>query len=123
MRILLAAPDRDLLECYRKILEEPFGEVVTAFDGTQIPPLLQAEHFDLVLFDDEIPRTDRRTLLRRIREKKIPVIEMKAGTGGRSDPLPDAYLPYPFTPEEICGTIREVLRKAENATKEENSNE
>ena len=36
MRILLAAPDRDLLDCYRSILQADFGETVTAFDGTQV---------------------------------------------------------------------------------------
>ena len=48
MRILFAAPDRDLLECYKKLLESDFGETVTAFDGTQVYSLMSAEKFDIV---------------------------------------------------------------------------
>ena len=122
MHILLAAPDRNFLECYQQILAPSFGEVVTAFDGTQILALLQEERFDLVLLDSDVPRVDRRILVRRIREKKIPLIEMTAGDGREGEAQPDACLSHPFTPEEICGAVKELL-KTENGSGEENTDE
>ena len=123
MRILLAAPDRDLLTCYREILAVPFGEVVTAFDGTQVLSLLQTESFDLVLLDSDIPRVSRKGLFRRIREKKIPVIEMTAGRNLPGDPAPDAVLTYPFTPEEICAAVSSQLQMTAQDAGEEASDE
>ena len=42
MKILFAAPDRDLLECFKQLFETDLGETVTAFDGTQVMTLLSA---------------------------------------------------------------------------------
>ena len=116
MRILFAAPDRDLLECYKKILEPDFGEVVTAFDGTQILFLLSAENFDVLILDRDIPRIEHKKLITRAKEKKTPVIvlidspitthELIAET------LPSAYLSYPFTPVQLGDKIRNTTGKA-----------
>ena len=56
MKILFAAPDRDLLECFRKLLETDLGETVTAFDGTQVLTLLASESVDAVILDRDLPR-------------------------------------------------------------------
>ena len=97
MKILFAAPDRDLLECFRKLLETDLGETVTAFDGTQVLTLLATESVDAVILDRDLPRVDHPTLVSRIREKNIPVVVLTDGpvtaamlTG---EPTANEYLP------------------------------
>ena len=109
MRILLAAPDRDLLECYGKILEADFGETVTAFDGAQVISLISTENFDVVILDCDIPLAKNTRLIERVRDRGIPVIALI------NDPLifrklsenssANAYLSYPFTPGELSAVI------------------
>lgn len=116
MRILLAAPDRDLLECYRSILQADFGETVTAFDGTQVLLLLNTEEFDLIILDRTLPRIPFRQLLTQIRRKGIPVIaltdEPVSSRLLTQKPGPNTWLPLPFTPERLSHVIRDTLEKA-----------
>lgn len=121
MRILLAAADRDLLECYQQILSDRFGETVTAFDGTQVFMLLGTEHFDLVILDRDLPRMDHQSLVRRIRGKETPVMVLTNGTEGRAEtgqPQEDC-LAYPFMPGEIIAAVEKLLRKAGKTDGEE----
>ncbi len=112
MRILFAAPDRDLLECFREILKEDLGETVTAFDGTQVLSLISQEPFDIVILDSGIPRIGYRELIARIREKKIPsvVLSEKPVSSLRTagEEQADAYLAYPFSADTLIDVIRDV---------------
>ena len=115
MRIMLAAPDRDLLECYKILLEEDLGETVTAFDGTQVLSLLSAECFDVVILDDALPRIGFEKLTERIRENEIPLVVLTdGGFASRRSEQTDfaARLTYPFTPEIIENVIQDVFEKA-----------
>ncbi len=115
MRIMLAAPDRDLLECYKKLLEEDLGETVTAFDGTQVLSLLSNERFDVVILDDAIPRIGFEKLSERIREIKTPLVVLTDGSAAsrrRSGGTNDSCLTYPFTPETIESVIQDAFEKA-----------
>ena len=114
MRIMFAAPDRDLLECYRILLEEDLGETVTAFDGTQVLSLLSTESFDVVILDDATPRIEFERLAESIREKKIPFIVLTDGGASRrgAKETGDAYLKYPFTPEKMREVIQDTLERA-----------
>lgn len=119
MRILFAAPDRDLLECYKKILEADFGETVTAFDGTHVLALAAAECFDIAILDRDVPRIDHKILISRMQENRIPVIALINGpvnTRLLSEERPaNAYLSYPFTSEDITKAINDVIGKASSA--------
>ena len=116
MRILLAAPDRDLLDCYRSILQADFGETVTAFDGTQVLSLISAEEFDLIILDRSLPRITFKQLLMRIHRKGIPVIALTDEPVSShllmDQPGPNAWLPFPFTPQSLNRVIRDTLEKA-----------
>ena len=119
MKILFAAPDRDLLECYKKLLETDFGEIVTVFDGTQVFALLSNESFDIVILDREIPRIDYKKILARTKEKHIPVIVLTDSSVClrqlTQEPLPNAYLSYPFTALILEQVIRDTLEKTSSA--------
>ena len=116
MRVLLAAPDRDLLQCYQKILEEPYGNVVAAFDGTQVLELLAEGDFDAAVLDRELPRIGHRTILELLRRENIPVIVLQDSPVTSSlllgEPLANAYLPNPFLPGELLSLLQNVLEKA-----------
>ena len=112
MKILFAAPDRDLLECYKKLLEADIGQTVTAFDGTQVLTLLATEGFDILILDWKIPRVDHKTIIESANRKKIPVIVLTdEHPGGRQseEPVPNGILSYPFTFSDIKKIILDTL--------------
>ena len=119
MRILFAAPDRDLIECYRKIFETDFGETVTAFDGAQVLMLTASESFDVAVLDRSLPRIKYGRVLERVTAQGIPVIALaSASSGGENTaqmPGERAVLTYPFMPEEIIGKIRDMEGNPERA--------
>ena len=127
MKILFAAPDRDLLACYKKLLGSDFGEIVTAFDGTQICAILSEESFNLAILDRDLPRIDHKTILARIREKNIPVIVLTndphdVGQFSR-EPSPNAYLSYPFTESRLADVVRAVFQRSDSGSGKDETGE
>lgn len=112
MRILFAAPDRDLLECYKAILEADGYEVTTAFDGTVVLSLLADRCFEAVILDLNIPRVEHARIAARAAEKNIPVIILSSEPEGSKGQL-GAHLRYPFDPERLESVISSVTGKAE----------
>ena len=116
MRILFAAPDRDLIESYQLLLTPLFGDVATAFDGTQVLSLLDREKFDILVMDEGLPRVDSGRIVERLEERGTPVIMLKTGAvtvRQLTEPvLPNALLPYPFEPAELAELIRRVTARA-----------
>ena len=115
MKILLASPERDLLECYKTLFEADLGQTVTAFDGVQVISILKTEEFDIAVLDSELPRVEFGQLLTQIKDKKIPVIalinEPESVRRGRNEPQADAYLSYPFDYARIKSVITEASDK------------
>lgn len=116
MKVLFAAQDRDLLECYKELLKTDLGEIVTAFDGTQVLSLIASEHFDIAILDSSVPRVDHKTLVKRTQEKKIPVVVLTDDAINArkltDEVIPNAYLTYPFNSEKLCSVINDVLKMA-----------
>lgn len=118
MRVLLAAPDRDLLTSYQKLMENNGDEVTAAFDGFQFMACLQEKKYDLVLLDRSLPRVDHDRLMRLVNDLGIPAIvfqgmRMNAGLLLKEQ-LADSYLIYPFEPEEFFERLREIKKKRES---------
>ena len=114
MKILFAAPDRDLIACFQTILEADCGETVTAFDGTQVISLLMSENFDVLVLDRNIPRVDHKTVIERANEKNVSVIVLTdepAGVRRTGEPSASGRLSYPFTFAEIKKAILETFEK------------
>ena len=116
MKILLASPERDLLECYKTLLQSDVGEVVTAFDGAQVLSLINAEKFDIAVLDTELPRVQYGVLLEKIKEKNVASVAMineaESVRKLKNEPRADAYLQYPFGYGRIKSVITETLDKA-----------
>ena len=115
MKILLASPDRDFLECYKMLFEDDLGETVTAFDGTQVLSLLSAEQFDIALLDDGLPRIEYGKLIGQAKEKNVPVIALTNGAD-ISRINANAYLKYPFDYGKIKSVVLDTLEKSGKET-------
>ena len=113
MRILLAAPDRDLLQCCSELLAKDVGETVTAFDGTQVMALLDTESFDLALLDRSLPRIASPHIIARLNERRIPTVVLLNSAVKLQNlveqPLAVDFLSYPFASAELVDEVRDVI--------------
>jgi two-component system chemotaxis response regulator CheY len=78
-RVLVADDDEDLLVCTAILLREAGYEVVEAQDGQAAWEALEADSFDLVLVDYEMPRLDGLSLIERVRQRddaraRLPIV-------------------------------------------------
>ncbi|MBQ5953105.1 MAG: response regulator transcription factor [Lachnospiraceae bacterium] len=105
MRILLAAPDRDILMCYERLLSQEGHEVTTAFDGMQLPQLLAGGGPEAAILDPDLPGLDRVRILRMFAENGIPVIALGDIPPESTDTKQLRFLRYPFLPEELFAAI------------------
>lgn len=115
MNVLLADSNRDLLQCYQKLLTMDGHAVTTAFDGAQVVSLMGKGMFDIAILEENLPRIELDQLLQALNREKIPVIVL---TGGNMTVkallgavLPNAYLSLPFLPADLKQLIGEVLEK------------
>ena len=117
MRILIASPSRDLLDCYTELLSQNGNEVLSAFDGVQTMDRL-ARRPDAAVIDCNITRIDRRRLVRYANEEMIPSvvlldrrIDLKLLS---ENDLPSSFLTYPFLPEELSEAVDAAVETAES---------
>ena len=113
MRVLFAAPDRDLIRCYETLLAGPDRTVETAFDGVQVLRLLSEGDWDLLILSRDIPRIDWRRIVEHRSLEGPPILLLSAETPDlrflRDKALPHACLPLPFLPEELEAILRRLL--------------
>ena len=113
MRILFAAPDRDLIRCYGTLLAGPDRTVETAFDGVQVLRLLSEGDWDLLILSRDIPRIDWRRIVEHCNREGPPVLLLSAEQPDLRlllDPvLPNACLSLPFLPEELEAEVDRLL--------------
>ncbi len=116
MSFMLAAADRDFLRAYQLLLEEHFGEVLTAFDGAMALQMLAERRVDALVLDEDLPRVEHAALVRRANEMKLPcvVILSRRVTGAtlKREALANAYLSLPFAPQALRDALNDVLSKA-----------
>lgn len=120
MRILLAVSERDLLECYKLLLEGEGMEVLTAFDGAQALAIATTKRPDAVVLDVHLPRVDHLTLVRRLKNNDIPVLILSDSPEDREKlrlkATADTVLIHPFQPSDLLTMLRHLSgRKPEDA--------
>ncbi len=118
MNLLMAHPDRDFSEAFHTLLSLSGYTVTSVFDGTQVITRLAAQSYDMMIVDENIPRIPVEELLRTCRKKQMPVIVL---SGRRlhaamlsAEPLTNAYLTFPFLPQELIGLIGRVQQQHQN---------
>ena len=121
MRILLAAPDRDLLKAYRQLLTLEGHTVSVCFEGMQALKCATAERFDAAVASCLLPSIDSGRLVAFFHEQNIPVIvllDRKPGTGLLLEKdLANAYLPFPFLPGELLSLLEAVRKRFDSSDK------
>ena len=95
--------------------------VKTAGDGVEALEQMQGTCPDIVVMDIVMPRMNGYELCRRIKTdpktERVPVV-MCSSKGEEFDRYwgmkqgADAYIAKPFQPQELVGTVRQLLRKA-----------
>jgi two-component system sensor histidine kinase/response regulator len=126
LRILLAEDNPINQKVAVHILEKRGHRVRTAGNGNQVLEALEAEEFDVILMDVQMPVLDGFEATARIREREertgghVPVIALTAHAlkEDRKRCLEagmDDYVSKPLKPEELFRTLDRVVREARKA--------
>src|SRR5512133_2664033 len=121
-KILLVDDEPEILEICRDYLKASGYDVITAKDGAQGLSSARREKPDLVVLDLMMPEMDGLDVCRAIRrESNVPIIMLTARVE-EADKLiglelgADDYITKPFSPRELVGRVRAVLRRANGGT-------
>ena len=121
-RILVVDDEERMVRFIRLNLEHDGFQVIEAFRGAQALDRLRSGLPNLVLLDVMMPDIDGFEVLRMVREvSNVPVIMLTA-KGEEEDRIrglelgADDYITKPFSPRELVGRIKAVLRRTETAT-------
>ncbi|MBR3036787.1 MAG: response regulator [Lachnospiraceae bacterium] len=117
MKILLAVPDRDLLQAYERLLGLNGHEVTAVFDGIQAVTQTAGHRYDAAVFDVKLSRVSPEQLLELFREERIPAVILSKTPKDRrtfDEKYPgNRYLNYPFLPEELEEKLKEIASAQE----------
>ncbi len=111
-RILLVDDDRSVLKSFRYLLRMRNHEVVTASDGAEALPLLESNHFDLMVTDLKMQRIHGDELCRRAKEKfpDLPII-MVTGSQVTETCQADYVLSKGCDPAEFLDHVDRLAKK------------
>jgi DNA-binding response OmpR family regulator len=120
MRILIVEDEKKVSSFIKRGLEAEKYEVETAFDGEEGLSLATEKSFDLIILDWMLPKKDGLTMLKELREKKVPTsILMLTAKDSLNDIIAgldsgsDGYLTKPFAFAELLVRVRALLRRSE----------
>jgi two-component system OmpR family response regulator len=115
--ILVVDDDREIRTLLRDYLEKNGFKATAVADGVETRRALERGRFDLIVLDLMLPHESGLDICRALRASSdIPVIMLTA-LGDEVDRVvglevgADDYLPKPFSPRELLGRIKAVLRR------------
>ena len=115
--ILIVDDDREIRTLLRDFLEKNGYRATAVPDGKGMRRALEQSHVDLIVLDLMLPGEDGITLCRELRAKsQIPVLMLTA-LAEEVDRIvglevgADDYLAKPFSPRELVGRIKAILRR------------
>lgn len=122
-RSILVVDDEERMARFIRLnLEHDGFQVIEAYRGMKAIQALRTEMPDLIILDVMMPDIDGFEVLKMIREiSSIPVIMLTA-KGEEDDRVrglelgADDYVTKPFSPRELVGRVRAVLRRTEAAS-------
>jgi two-component system OmpR family response regulator len=116
--ILIVDDDREIRSLLRDYLEKNGYRATAVADGKGMRRSLEQSHVDLIVLDLMLPGEDGLSLCRELRAKsQIPVLMLTA-LAEEVDRIvglevgADDYLAKPFSPRELVGRIKAILRRA-----------
>lgn len=118
--VLIVDDDPKLLKMLQRTLTYENLDVLTATNGLEALPIVQAHKPDLIIADWMMPKMDGLTFIQRLRdeENKTMILMLTArdaienrveGLGGGADD----YLVKPFAPAELVARVHAMLRRVE----------
>ncbi|MEN6570605.1 MAG: response regulator transcription factor [Anaerolineaceae bacterium] len=121
-KILIVDDEQKIVEICEDYLKAAFFDVISANDGRSGISLFHREHPDLIVLDLMMPGMDGLDVCREVRrESNVPIIMLTARVE-EADKLiglelgADDYITKPFSPRELVGRVRAVLRRANGGT-------
>jgi two-component system, OmpR family, response regulator len=122
--ILIVEDDREIRSLLRDYLEKNGYRVTAAADGKGMRRALEQSHLDLIVLDLMLPGEDGLTLCRELRaHSQVPVLMLTA-LAEEVDRIvglevgADDYLAKPFSPRELVGRIKAILRRTAHMPRE-----
>jgi two-component system, OmpR family, response regulator len=121
--ILVVDDDREIRSLLRDYLEKNGFRATAVADGQETRRALERARFDLIVLDLMLPRESGLEICRALRaSSEIPIIMLTA-LGDEVDRVvglevgADDYVAKPFSPRELVGRIRAVLRRTQQASR------
>lgn len=115
--ILVVDDDRDIRTLLSDYLQKNGYRVTAVAEGKAMRRAIEQAHVDLIVLDLMLPGEDGLKLCRDLRTRsQIPVLMLTA-LGEEIDRVlglevgADDYLPKPFSPRELVGRIKAILRR------------
>lgn len=119
MKVLVVEDEKKLAGFMRKGLEDNGFAVTVSHHGDEAYALALHESFDLIVLDIMLPGRDGISILKNLRERKIPVpvilVTARSEANERVEGLnlgADDYLAKPFFIDELLARIHAVLRRS-----------
>jgi len=119
--ILVVDDEERMVRFIRLNLEHDGFQVSEAFRGMQAIDKTRSLLPDLILLDVMLPDLDGFEVLRIIRESSTVPVIMLTAKGEEEDRVrglelgADDYITKPFSPRELVGRVRAVLRRTESS--------
>lgn len=121
MKVLVVDDEPKIVDLVKLYLERDGYQVLTAREGQAALAAIRDEHPDLVVLDLMLPGISGLDICRSVRShSSIPIIMLTA-RAEEADKLigleigADDYVTKPFSPRELTGRVRAVLRRSATA--------
>lgn len=118
--VLIVDDDPKLLKMLQRTLVYENLNVLTATNGLEALPLVQAQQPDLIIVDWMMPKMDGLAFVRRLRDEEnktmILMLTARDAIENRVEGLEsgaDDYLVKPFAPAELVARVHAMLRRVE----------
>src|SRR5512147_1857020 len=125
--ILVVDDDREIRSLLCAFLEKNGLRATAVGDGAEARRALAQSHVDLVVLDLMLPHESGLAICRDLRATSTIPIIMLTALGEEVDRVvglevgADDYLAKPFSPRELLGRIRAVLRRTSQAARQEDA--
>ncbi|MEM7533820.1 MAG: response regulator transcription factor [Chloroflexota bacterium] len=126
-KILVVDDAPDIVDIVQLYMKNAGYEVITASDGPSALRALRDEMPDLVVLDIMLPGVDGLEITKRVRMIDNTPIIMLTARREESDRVlgfelgADDYVVKPFSPQELVGRVKAVLRRTMNAASTESA--
>jgi two-component system response regulator MprA len=119
--VLIVDDDPKLLKMLQRTLVYENLTVITAANGLEALPLVQAQQPDLIILDWMMPKMDGLTFVQRLRDEEnktlVLMLTARDAIENRVEGLEsgaDDYLIKPFAPAELVARVHAMLRRVES---------